>query len=255
MSTNDIDMLRRRMEEAAILPSDDPQRQKLVFEIAGAGGPLEREWLDLLKSDERLRLELARVPVPAGLEERLLAIPANATRPSFWSMHRVRWLTGIAAVIALLAGLIVGAQRYQHSRAMSRLAALFVTSHESRPELAVVSADWNTVAAQLKDAVPFIIDRPTLEPNLRLIGAATTTLDGNKVFYTRWTSGGRTYSLYQFCASDFGLLQGELRRQTFRSQFSRPGAVCKAVIWSERYCDYALVYDDENQTSPAPDRI
>ena len=63
--------VRRRMSEAMLLPPDHPLRQAVVEHVAAADGPLEREWLELVQEDERMRVELARVkPPPPSLHQR-----------------------------------------------------------------------------------------------------------------------------------------------------------------------------------------
>ena len=73
--------LRRSMGEAAVLSREDPQRQAIEGKIAREGGWAKQEWLDLLKEDEQMRLELQRVPSISGMEERLLAIPDEIQQP------------------------------------------------------------------------------------------------------------------------------------------------------------------------------
>ena len=93
MNTSDKEKLRRMMGEAAALSPDDPERRAVEAEIAREGEWAEKEWLDLLRFDEHARIELRRVPVPAGLEDRLLSLPGEpaSSRPVF------RWAATAAA--------------------------------------------------------------------------------------------------------------------------------------------------------------
>jgi hypothetical protein len=127
-----------------------------------------------------------------------------------------------------------------------------MAGHESGPELSVATSDWQALETALKKHVPFEIQRPTLDRSLQFLGGKATTLGGNHVLYTRWQSGGKTYSLYQFCAEDFGL-RSPLRRRTVTPQVSRGGGRCEVTVWTEGHCDYALVVEQSGSSaSPSP---
>lgn len=78
------------MPEAVLLRPEHPLRQAVVAHSAASDGPLEREWLELVQEDERLRVELARVrPPPPTLRQRLMEIPLQARPDS--PVFRSRW--------------------------------------------------------------------------------------------------------------------------------------------------------------------
>lgn len=255
MSSNDIELLRRRMEEVAALPPEHPDRQAVVREISAIDGQLEREWLELLRHDEQMRLELGRLDPPPGFEERLLKIPAqHAQRRSWFSLSR-RSLAALAAMVvigALGALAFFASSRAGRAEVVSEFASLAMASHESRPELSVVSSDWQVLEAKLQDGLPYDIQRPQLDGGMELVGGKVTTLAGKPVVYTRWKAGGKTYSLYQFCAKDFGI-RGALERQTVTPKVGG-GGHCEVIVWTEAHCDYALVVEGD-QSGQRPTRV
>lgn len=255
MSSKDIELLRRRMEEVAALPAEHPDRQAVVREISAIDGALEREWLDLLRHDEQMRLDLARIDPPPGFEERLLKIPAQhgARRP--WFLRSRRSLAAVAATV--LIGVLgtfafLASSRAGRAGVISEVASLAMAGHESSPELAVLSADWQVLTAKLQGGVPFGIQRPQLDGGMQLQGGKVTTLGGKAVVYTRWTSGGKTYSLYQFCAKDFGI-RGVLQRQAVTPKVG--DGRCQVIVWTEGHCDYALVVDGDPRGAPGPTSV
>lgn len=253
MTPEKMEELRRRMNEVALLSHEHPDRQALLREISGIDGPLEREWLDLLREDERLRLELARVDPPPGLEERLLAIAReHPPRRRRWLL---RWLAPLAAVVVVGLGVwvaITAVRQQRQEAALREFAVLAVAGDERRPELTVTTPDWQVVRASLQDQFPRSLDRPTeLDPSLSLVGGRAIMLAGNRVLYTRWQApDGRNCSLYVFCATDFGLRR-PLERRTITPRVS-PGGRVQVLLWTEGHCDYALVLEQVDATEAVP---
>lgn len=244
MNSDAINNLRRRMEDVALFPPEDPQRQAVMQEISAIDGPLEQEWLQLLEDNERLRLELARVEAPAGLEQRLLAIARQHPRRRLWRFRTPRWIFAVAAVVALVVGSSIFAllNGQRSSRALQAFASLAANHHEAQPALSVSTEDWKVVEASFAGKFPLPIQRPSLDPDLRLQGGRLATLDGQQVLYTRWTDRGTTHSLYQFCAKSFGL-RHPLDRMTVLPRAGASEPRCRVIIWSEDHCDYAMVVD------------
>jgi hypothetical protein len=245
MKDNTTHQLHRQMEEVALLPADDPSRLALVKQIVAVDGRLQQRWLDLLGENERLRLELSRVDVPAELQQHLLEIPLQQRRPAArpW-LTWTRFITAAAAVLVILFALFaVDAYRDHRQRTTEQSFATLVSSHhQAMPELSVRSPDWQVIEAALNDRVPFEVRRPDRAPNLPLVGGRAATLKGAPVLYTRWEKDGQVCSLYQFCASDFGLRRPLERTQvTPRSDRLASGAA--VILWSEDHCDYALVME------------
>ena len=111
MTPQEHEDVRRRMPEAVLLPPAHPLRQAVIEHLAVTDGPLEREWLELVKEDERMRVELARVKPPSpDLHRRLMDIPAQTpvlpSRVGRWWLVVAVAAVLIIAVTAVLAALI-----------------------------------------------------------------------------------------------------------------------------------------------------
>jgi hypothetical protein len=250
MNTNDIQLeeLRRRMEEAALFAPEDPVRQAMVREISQLGGGVEQEWMDILQENERLRIDLARVNPPPGLQERLLAIPEqNHPRMRWWfrpPLLSPRWIGAVAALLAVAFGLIalLGQWEPRQARAVQTVASLAMASHEAYPQLQIASSDWGEIERSIDREFRFEIQRPDMPPDVELVGAAVTTLAGSEVLYTRWREPGGVYcSVYQFCARDFDLKRPLPRQAILPGVGDIDGRPFEVIVWSEGHCDYALV--------------
>jgi hypothetical protein len=252
MNAEQIEQLRRRMGELATLPHDDPQRQALVQQISEVNGALEREWLELIHADEQLRIDLARVTPPPGLEERLLAIPGQAGLRGRWTFRPSHWLSALAAVLVIAVALwgLTSVKEQRVARAIDLVATVTMASHASEPELDITSSDWKAIVAASQQSVHYPLDLPTLDPSLRLTGAKVIELAGNTMLYTRWEHGSERYSLYQFCGKDFGLKR-PLPRQELKPS---PKADCSVIVWTENHCDYALVIEESLPASEPAQR-
>lgn len=253
MNDEQVAQLRRRMGEAAALPHDDPQRLDVVREIGRSRGPLEREWLELVREDERLRLELARVEPPAHLQQRLLAISREARSGQRWFRRASRWLYAAAAALVLAGFMTWGTLAYQSrarvARSLDQVATLTMACHESEPQLSIVTSDWQDIWSATHTAVHYPVDRPMLDPAFQLMGGKVMTLGGSKMIYTRWQKDGRVYSLHQLCGKEFGLPLGIPRQEVRPGSLSK--ARCRVIVWTENHCDYALVFaaDSEQPTA------
>ncbi len=256
MTPEELEQLRRRMEEVAALPHEAPQRQAIVRQISQIDGGLEQEWLELVREDERLRLELSRVDPPQDLSQRLLAIPEQSRPRRRWLfLPRSLWVPAVAAVLVVAVGVwaIVTTRSHQHQRTLDDIAALTMASHETQPQLAITTGDWDTVKASVRGDLYFPVDRPKLDPSFKLIGGRVVKLAGASMVYTRWQSGGKFYSLYQFCGKEFGL-NAPVPRQVIKRRLT-PKTRCKVTVWTEDHCDYALVADGDTPPARAGDGI
>lgn len=235
--------LRRSMSEAAVLSRGDPQRQAIEAEIAREGDGAEQEWLDLLREDEQMRLELQRVPLISGLEERLLAIPDEIQRPRRLAMRW--WMSG--AVAALLA-LAVGIGLIHHLRRTSafseriqRIAFLAMDDHISAHPLVIETSDRSAMKEHLSARVHFPIKMPALPAEFELLGGRKCSIGAQVVAYTRWRRRQRDYSLFQFCPKNFDLPDAFPRRIITRKESGVVGEPCEVLIWAENGCAYAIV--------------
>ncbi|MDZ4783275.1 MAG: hypothetical protein SGJ19_23760 [Planctomycetia bacterium] len=255
MNSEEIEEFRRRMEEVAVLPHGAPERQAVLRHVSQADSTIEQEWLKLVREDEQLRLDLARAALPSDLEYRLLAIPGQTRMPGRWLLPRSLWLSAAAAVLVLAFSLwgIVAARSHRQARTLDGIAILTMASHESQPQLAVTSADWEVVKTAVQNSVSFPVDRPKLDPTFKLIGGRVIKLAGTSMIYTRWESRGKTYSLYQFCGKDFSL-RAPVSRQLIDRQLT-PTTRCNVLVWTEAHCDYALLVDGETAPQHGPNSI
>lgn len=246
MSPDGREQLRRRMEEAAALPHEAPQRLAIVREISQIDVSLEQEWLELIREDERLRLELARVQPAPDLAQRLLAIPDQSRPRRRWpSPPKSLWLSAVAAmlIVAGTAVFVMTSRSHRFQRRLDDIATLTMASHDTQPQLAITTDDWNAVKASVQTALYYPVDRPKLDPSFKLIGGGIVKLAGASMMYTRWERGGKLYSLYQFCGKEFGL-HAPLARQVIERKLT-PKTRCNVTVWTEGHCDYALVSDED----------
>jgi hypothetical protein len=250
-SPDDLD---RRMGEAAALSPEHPLRQAVVREVVTLGADVERRWLDLLRADEQLRLELARVNPPPGLHDRLLAIPDDV-RPRAWWRSPGRLAIGIAAMVLFSIGVVLFVPEVAPApgagKNLGRVAVLTATSATSasptqpRPQaMEVNSSDWAKVVEALDDRAPFRLARPALRGDARLLGASLATLDDHPVLVSLWTDGNRTFPVYQYRAGDFGI-SGPVERTIMcpMEAAGHPRMRCRVILWSDANGDYALVLD------------
>lgn len=237
------------MGEAASLPPDDPQRIEMHAEVAKLGAWAEAEWLALLEEGERWRLELSRVTVPEGLEDRLLRIPAEAPRGA---LHRLRALPPVAWVgIAAAALLAIGAWLFlggsePRSDPLNTLAILAMNDHLDTHALDVTASDPRDVEAGLRARIPFEIRFPKLGGELRIEGGRRCTLGSHPVCFTTWRKDAARLTLLQIRRADFGLpkdLAPALVTPRGAAAGSRPLDV---LIWTEGEVGYALVADDSS---------
>lgn len=233
--------LLRLMEEAVILPPEDPQRRALETTVAGEEAWAKEEWLDLLREDELLRLELRRVPSPGGLEQRLLSIPEEVHRPRRFVP---RWAGVAAAILAFTMG--VGLLRYFHKAAefserINNIALFAASDHVNDHSLALERGDKAAIVAHLSKQVPFKVKIPNLPPGFQLIGGRKCSLGTRTVAYTRWEWRQIGYSLFQLCPKDFDLPDAFPRRIVSMKGPAMAGEPCEILIWAEKGCAYAIV--------------
>ncbi|MCH7797997.1 MAG: hypothetical protein IID28_06070 [Planctomycetes bacterium] len=239
------------MDDAVLLPEDDPRRLEILQQLDDADRRTQLAWADRLRESERLRLALRHVEVPGGLEQRLLGIPASVRRP-WWKWR----LTGWRSAAALAAAVITTAAFVTLLRtsatgtiadAASRLAALAIDDHAGRPVLSVASADPREVEARLTTTAPFAVRVPALDDPYTLLGGRVCSFGSRPIVYTRWRKDNRDHSLYQVRLADFGL-PGNLLPTTVTTP-PTPGHPIghRVVIWAQEAFAYALVCDGGDQ--------
>lgn len=243
MSIEDREQLQREMGEAAVLSADDPRRQEVMRRVQNAGAWAEDEWVALLDVDERLRVELPRVSTPAGMEERLLGIPTEASLPGRslrrWSMVVIAALVLVCCGVAAL--FLSGRNPAQRIREIGIIA---IGDHMAGQQLTIETSNGQALIAALKPQMHFDVKLPQLGQGFRLLGGRKCAFDRRPVVYTRWERGGHEYSLYQFCPKDFGLPSDFSRRAVVIDDGGRDVA-CNALVWTENGCGYVLVAEPD----------
>ncbi|MBI3891649.1 MAG: hypothetical protein HY303_08995, partial [Candidatus Wallbacteria bacterium] len=253
---DDRELLRQAMAEASLLPADDPVRRQLEQDVAGSGEWAQREWLDLIREDEALRITLRQVEVPPGLMTRLLLIPAQVpeiqqTQASRW----LRWLHDLRAgwskrslAAAFLAVAVVAAVFWRvdylphEERRVETLALLAMQDHLNENNLAVRSSEPRKVENELANRLGFPVQLPELGSRFTLVGGRPCHLGGHLVAFTLWrVPGGGISSLFQFRLSDFGLASLKRKLVVRSSEPAANGDACEVTVWPVGEHGYALV--------------
>lgn len=237
------------MGEAASLPPDDPKRQEMQAEVSRLGPWAEAEWLALLEEGERWRLELSRVDVPEGLEERLLRIPSEAHAHPFAGIvrsGRMAWI-GLAAAVLLAVGAwsLFGKDGPEpRPLPLDSLALLAMNDHLDSHTLDVASADPKAVESGLHDRIPFPIRWPDLGSEIKLEGGRRCTLGSHPVCFTTWRKDGVRFTLLQIRRTDFALPK-DLAPVAVTPKGAAAGKrPLEVLIWTEGEVGWALVADD-----------
>ena len=172
------------MADAAMLPPGDAQRARVEAEIARAGAWAEQRWLEVLGSDEHLRIALRQVGPPPGLVQRLRAIPdqspASPVSVRARLESRLRTLgkrASLRHVAAFLVFLVLGASIWQrmtsvaeHERRLHTVALLAMQDHMNESDMVVRASDRALVARELSRLVDFAVRLPELGRGLTLVG-------------------------------------------------------------------------------------
>lgn len=252
---DDRELLRTTMAEASLLPPDDPVRRQLEQDIVRAGDWAQAEWLDLIRADEAMRLDLRQVQLPPGLVSQLLLIPERVPLES--AGQRTGWLHWLRklrlprlrlAAVALVTLMVVGSGLWRLETVsgpalqVEELALLASQDHAGEGDLAVRSTDPREVESQLSGLLGFPVRVPALDASFVLVGGRPCKLAGHRVAYTVWkTSDAALSPLLQFRLSDFRL-PGPLERRVLRfDSFAGRDAACEVTVWSEEDRGYALV--------------
>lgn len=248
--------LRRRMEEACLLPAiksdplGDPTHRRLLDDIASAGDWATAEWAELHRENERLRVMLRDVPTPEGLESRLLDIPATARMAS----RSFRGWLGLAAAVFLLVGLGAVVMQWRSvsitNNSIAHVAALVAHDHESHPELVVETSDPVEAIRSLQPQAPFDIRLAGAPAGAELVGARICTFAEGPLVYSRWRGQDGEFSLYQIRLADFDLPQ-DLPERVVQSGSGQDAGRCHIRVWTDNQFAYAIVHDaSPQQQSP-----
>jgi len=243
MNDTPQEALRRRMAEAAALPAHDEHRLAVAREVLEAGDWAEAEWLELIREDERLRLELLRVPPPTGMIERLRQIPREAPPVG---IHWLRRAGSAAAALLLGIGLWLAVQQRAQNPSLDgrfqQLGLLAINHHNHHTPLgpSIRGSDRFRLAAVLDRRLHYDIDLPDLGGDFELLGVSVCKLGAHPVACTQWRKGDRTYTLLQLCQRDFELPERFAKQ---RVKHITAGQLQQAVFWTEKGCAYSLIAD------------
>ncbi|MBI4864871.1 MAG: hypothetical protein HY815_32125 [Candidatus Riflebacteria bacterium] len=242
--------LERAMADAALTPPGDPQRERVEAEVALAGPWAEQLWLEILASDEHLRVALRQVRPPPGLLERLRAVPDSAppsARPPMASLlSRPRAGTRIVAgvLVLVLIGVMAWhrvASRAEDERRLHTVALLAMQDHMHEADMVVRAADPARLSLELSRLVEFTVRLPEMGRGLKLLGGRPCHLGSHRVALTLWSGGDRISSLYQFDPGELGIERPD-RPVVVRPHGPVAGRTpCEVLFWSEAGASYALV--------------
>lgn len=238
--------LRQAMEEAVLLPAEDPRRVEALRQVEAAGGWARTCWADLVREQEQWRLELRDVATPGGLNASLKAIPdhvAHATHRRSWTTRYRAAAVLAAACLALAALLLVNlrSESVDFEQAAHHVARLAVEDHLKRADLSIASSERNQVASHLQPHVAFAVDVPPMEPTLSLVGGRICAFDERPIAHTRWQHDGKEHSVYQFCAADFDLPEQFMPTRIEVPAIPGQSQAYDVLIWSAGECAYVMV--------------
>lgn len=242
------EQLCQAMEEVVSLPTDHPRRKAVLRQVETAGEWARTYWADLVREEEQLRLELRDVPAPQGLNQRLNAIPeqVSAANRRHWTMRYRMAATLAAACLVLLVSLLVNlrSQRPDFEQAAQHVARLAVDDHLKQPELAIAASEPDQVASHLQPHVAFVVDVPSMDQALSLLGGRICSFDERPIAHTRWqdpAQEGKEHSIYQFCAADFDLPERFMPTRIEVPAVPGQSQAYEVLIWSAGQCAYVMV--------------
>jgi len=268
MNARDESLLRQAMGEAAVLPPEDPARRAVERQVVESGRWAEIEWQALLQETDCLREQLARVPVPTDLEERLLGLARNAVSPTptesagSWRRRRT-WLIAIAASAAV-ALITVGITRHaRETTPLLQVARLAINNHVAHLDdlhLSVTTDDPTRLREALAGVVPFEIVAPQrhrdykFNDSLALVGGRPCKLGAHPVAYSLWRNekGTLSCSLYQFRTADFGLPEDQPRTPVRVVEPGNGDEAREAHIWCEGRFGFVVVREHGSWPQHAP---
>ncbi|MBI4243162.1 MAG: hypothetical protein HY606_03640 [Planctomycetes bacterium] len=238
---SDKDKLRTAMKEVITLPSDDPLRLEVESQISQAGEWAEKEWLDLLIIDEKMKLALQKVEVPADIREKLLLIPEES--PRRFTLHlRPGFLAGMSAIVLLIVAIIFFYNKHVKSNQVQSLIVLAINDHINNRNIEIFSGDIDGLKSELKNQVDFDVILPKFQPDLSVVGGRLCKMVTYPLVYTLWKDRSREYSLFQFKLSDLGIDPfNEPRFITPSDGGALHKSPCEVLWWTDESYGFILV--------------
>jgi len=246
---DDLEAARREMEQAVLLPEDDPRRIAVASD-AQRTDTLASLWGTVLSEHRDLGRRLRDVPVSEDLAERLRLIPRDAPRPARRYRHtRIASLVAVLTV-ALSAGWYMVAQsagrRDEPVHALAMLAAL---DHSSDPALTVQTSDPSALASALAENAPFEIALRPPAAGAVLDGGRLCSFGTRPIVYTRWRTTDGDLALYQMEHRAFGIPPGLSPADIDTPRDGSPDSRCMVRVWSDERFAYVVV-DDRRGRGP-----
>jgi len=241
--THQRDDERRALDEAALLPEDDPRRSEFVESLQDRDA-----WCAILAENEDLRLRLRSVDIPQGLTDRVRSA-RTGSRPS--KRRRVSPVRGalIAAALVLVSALALFAVRspLDAERTIYELATLAAMDHAARPELTVETTELETLVARLRGSAPFQLNIDAPEPGAVLTGGRVCSFGDRPLVYTRWSDADEDIAVYQVDRRAFGLRAGLSKTEVDIPEEGSPVSRCRVRIWSDTEFAYVVVHDQRRR--------
>ena len=235
--------LRRRMEDACLLPTDHPLQREVRDEITAAGDWTQQDWLELQRENEELRLALHDVTSPTGLEQRLIDIPSTSTRHPRLFRVPLGVSAAILMIIAVLAVVMIWPRGSSTDGSIAHVASLVAKDHSSRPELTVLSDEPQQAVDRLQPSAPFEIRLNAIPDAATLIGGRICNFDEGPLILTRWQTSDHEFSMYQLRLADFGIPPNLPQREIISPAGHENKRHCRVRLWSDDQFAYAIVSD------------
>lgn len=233
----------RAMEEAALLPQDDPRRRAFVEALEDSGAD-HRAWCEALARNEDLRLRLLGVDTPAELTERIRAVRGpevcapRSRQPAF-----VGAILAATVLIAITVGLFASRHGTPADTAVYELAKLAAADHATLPGMTVETNDLGGLSLALGDSLPFDIAIKSPQPGAELLGGRLCSFGDRPIVYTRWRTEDGEVAVYQMEHQAFGLGPGLQPVDIGTSQIGSSGSPCNVRVWSDDSFAYVAVED------------
>jgi len=233
----------RALDEAALLPEDDPRRSEFVESLQDRDA-----WCAILAENEDLRLRLRSVDIPQGLTDRVRSVrttPMSASRRRFALVQRM--LVAAAILLAAFLGVVALQSASRGNGAIHELATLAAMDHAARPELTVETAHMNTLRARLHSSAPFELNIDAPEPGAVLTGGRVCSFGDRPLVYTRWSDADEDIAVYQVDRRAFGLSAGLSATEVDIPEEGSPVSRCRVRIWSDAEFAYVVVHDQRRR--------
>jgi hypothetical protein len=235
--------LRRRMEEAVLLPADHAEYSAVLEAIAQAGDWAAQDWAALHGENELLRARLQAVHPPEGLEARLLAIPTVGAPRSLRMGVPAVLAAAVIVILAVAAAWLPRLSAPAADPAIALVAHRMVEDHLSDPHLTIETSDPAAAAAALESTAPFEFRVVPPAAGAALIGARICSFPEGPLILTRWRRDDHQVSVYQIRLADFGVPPNLPPREIVPAGTSGAAATCRVTLWTDDRFIHAVVRD------------